>query len=319
MTWSKNALKVWQRYLAENETPEQRLHTVASIIAQAEIKYGASNNTVETVTERFYNLMINKKFLPNSPTLRNIGRSKKLSRAACFVIPIEDSMEQIFSALKTAALIQQFGGGVGANFGQLRPKDDLISSTGGKSSGPVGFMHVFDAAAEEIKQGGVRRGAWMFSLDVCHPDVEEFIKTEFKNANTSVMVDDVFMKKALKADVDSNMFYINPRNMSSPGAFDASELLKKIATRAWQRGNPGLLFYDQINQDNMIPSLGPITATNPCGEQPLHPNNACNLGSINLSMYWDKNNHLLLKNDLYQDAMTATRFLNNVQVPEQRY
>lgn len=265
-SWSENALRVWRlRFLDEEETPEDRLRLVAMETSyKAALKYGLSEEEARRRAEELYQLMVEKKFMFNSPTIRNAGRDPKLSKAACFVIPLGDSMPEIFDAVKTAALIQQAGGGVGADFTPLRPKGDIIASTGGKSSGPVGFMRIFDAAAEEIKQGGVRRGAWMFSLRANHPDIEEFVATEFKNANTSVSADDRFMRKVTGEDPDPSWELVNPRDGKVWKVVDAKDLFQKIVKRAHATGNPGLLFLDRINADNPLPQLGPITATNPC-------------------------------------------------------
>ncbi|MGQ9754817.1 MAG: adenosylcobalamin-dependent ribonucleoside-diphosphate reductase [Desulfotomaculales bacterium] len=313
-SWSENALRVWRlRFLDEGETPEERLRLVAMETSyKAALKYGLSEEEARRRAEELYQLMVEKKFMFNSPTIRNAGRDPKLSKAACFVIPLGDSMPEIFDAVKTAALIQQAGGGVGADFTPLRPKGDIIASTGGKSSGPVGFMRIFDAAAEEIKQGGVRRGAWMFSLRANHPDIEEFVATEFKNANTSVSADDRFMRKVTGEDPDPSWELVNPRDGKVWKVVDAKDLFQKIVKRAHATGNPGLLFLDRINADNPLPQLGPITATNPCGEQPLHPNHACNLGSINLGLYWDTKRRKVKWGELFRDARIATRGLNDV-------
>jgi ribonucleoside-diphosphate reductase alpha chain len=284
---SANALDVLSaRYLSRNpegtviETPADMFWRVATHVASVEERYGGR---AETVAEAFYEAMARLEFLPNSPTLMNAGTGIG-QLAACFVLPIEDSLDGIFSALHDAALIHQTGGGVGYDFSPLRPAGDRVTSTGGLSSGPVSFMKAFDAAVEAVRQGGRRRGANMAVLDVHHPDVERFIGAKrdpanLRNFNLSVAVDDAFMAAA---EEGRDITLVNPRTGAAVGQRGAAELFELAAATAWETGDPGLIFLDRINRDNPTPALGRITATNPCGEVPLLSYEACVLGSINL-------------------------------------
>lgn len=283
-----NALEVLRaRYLTTEaegrviETPADMFWRVAKHVAAVEERYGGNP---EASADAFYDAMARLQFLPNSPALMNAGTSVG-QLAACFVLPVEDSLDRIFSTLHDAALIHQTGGGVGYDFTPLRPAGDRVTSTGGVSSGPLSFMKAFDAAVDAVRQGGRRRGANMAVLDVHHPDIESFVKAKedprvLRNFNVSVAVDEDFMAAA---DAKRDVALINPRTGGVVGHRSASDLLELIASSAWKTGDPGLIFVDRINRDNPTPRLGRITATNPCGEVPLLPYEACVLGSINLS------------------------------------
>ncbi|MBW2095435.1 MAG: vitamin B12-dependent ribonucleotide reductase [Deltaproteobacteria bacterium] len=289
---SPNARRVLQRrYLKKDsegrviETPEQMFRRVAHHIARAEKTYGDAAKARE-MEDLFYRMMTEFKFLPNSPTLMNAGRQLG-QLAACFVLPVEDSMDGIFDALKNAALIHKSGGGTGFAFSRLRAKDSRVGTTGGVASGPVSFMKIFNTATEQVKQGGTRRGANMAILKVDHPDIMEFIfskkrNKELNNFNISVAVTDEFMEAASK---DETYPLIDPRENKKVGELNAREVYEALVHQAWENGDPGIIFLDRINQDNPTPELGEIESTNPCGEQPLLPMEACNLGSINLAKF----------------------------------
>lgn len=288
MKLTANALKVLRtRYLLRDEkgniteTPEEMFHRVARTIAAVEKTYGGSAGEWES---EFYDAMSNLLFLPNTPTLINAGKEAG-QLAACFVLPVDDSMTSIFDSLKNAALILQSGGGTGFSFSKLRPRSDIVKSTGGIASGPVSFMRIYNTATEVIKQGGARRGANMGILRIDHPDILEFIKIkrheeELLNFNISIAVTDAFMR-ALRKNAEYKL--LNPRSKKATGRLKAKKVFNEIVESAWETGDPGLVFIDRINRDNPTPHIGEIESTNPCGEQPLLPYEACVLGSINLS------------------------------------
>ncbi len=310
-----NALEVLRaRYLLRDEketlieTPTQLFKRVAKAIAKIDRAFGENHEESEKV---FYQMMAKLEFLPNTPTLFNAGTDiGQLS--ACFVLPVQDSLDGIFTAVKNMALIEQTGGGVGFNFSRLRPKGDIVRSTKGVASGPVSFMRVFDTATEVIKAGGKRRGAMMGILRVDHPDVLEFITTKqnptfLSNFNVSVAVTDEFMAAVA---LDEKYWLVNPRNSEKMKQLEARKVWNLLARSAWASGDPGVVFIDEINRRNPTPDLGRIESTNPCGEQPLLPYESCNLGSINLSKMVEDSKVNWSK--LRQAVRNAVHFLDNV-------
>jgi ribonucleoside-diphosphate reductase alpha chain len=318
---TENALIVLEkRYLQKDaqgnviETPEEMFRRVSRYIASAELIFDKSARVSEWEA-KFCNLMTSLEFLPNSPTLMNAGRELG-QLSACFVLPINDTMESIFDAVKYTALIHKSGGGTGFSFSRIRPKNDRVGSTGGVASGPVSFMRAFDIATDVIKQGGMRRGANMGILNIDHPDILEFISSKedlkaFTNFNISVAITDGFMQ-AVEQNADYDL--INPHNKEVVGKLNAKEVFSKIVDMAWRTGDPGIIFLDRINEFNSTPNLGKIESTNPCGEQPLLPYESCNLGSINLSrMVKRVNSHSEIDYDRLREVIKlAVRFLDDV-------
>jgi len=311
-----NSLRVLAaRYLLRDEkgniseTPARLFRRVAKAVAKADANY--KKGALKKTEEEFYEMLSNLDFLPNTPTLMNA--STELGQlSACYVLPVGDSLPEIFDSIKYTALIQQSGGGTGFSFSRLRPRGDIVQSTKGVASGPISFMRIFDMTTEILKQGGKRRGANMGILRYDHPDIIEFITTKsnenmLTNFNISVAVTEEFMK-ALEKETEYDL--INPRTKKKVRSENSKEVFDLIITNAWRTGDPGIIFLDEINKKNPTRKQGEIESTNPCGEQPLHPYESCNLGSINLTnmhrngkMYWEK-----LKKTIYK----AVHFLDNV-------
>lgn len=310
-----------KRYLKKNdkgqitETPEDMFWRVAENIASVEKFYGTTEEEIEELTIRFYQSMCRLEFLPNSPTIMNAGRDLQ-QLSACFVLPIEDSMESIFEGIKQTALIHKSGGGTGFSFSKLRPAYDPVASTGGIASGPISFMKVYNATTDVVKQGGARRGANMGILNVDHPDILEFITAKDErgalcNFNLSVAITEDFMEA-----VEEGRSYplVNPRSGKIVRKLKAKDVFDLIVEMAWRSGEPGIIFIDRINRDNPTPHIGRIESTNPCGEQPLLPYESCNLGSINLAkiIYSDNGHPKINYNKLNETIRLAVRFLDDV-------
>jgi ribonucleoside-diphosphate reductase alpha chain len=351
---SQTGLKILQsRYLIKDEhgkcieMPAQLFSRVASLIAQVEVRYGADSSEIRHWHRKYYDLMALLKFLPNSPALMNAQRRGTLS--ACFVLPVEDSIEGIFEAVKQTALIQQAGGGTGFSFDKLRPTGDRVASSGGTTSGPISFWRVFSETTNAIQQGAFRRGANMGMMGLEHPDILKFLYAKknlkaFTNFNISVKVTDSWMEKVLNSASDLHIVknprtqqqYLLPRNLDivnytiddlhkfSPAQqsqsqrtgqyYTVGDIWKMIVKSARKTGEPGVVFIDRINRDNPTPGLGEIEATNPCGEQPLLPYEACTLGSINLAKFVNVTGSgaELNWNSLAETVQLAVRFLDNI-------
>lgn len=316
---SENAVELLKaRYLRRNqngeiiETPGALFERVASAVAQPELLYGTASDFGQWRDE-FYQMMTRQEFVPNSPTLMNAGTSLN-QLSACYVLPVGDTIEDIFDAISQMAIIQRSGGGTGFSFSRLRPKGSFLYSTGGSASGPVSFMAIFNCATANIKQGGKRRGANMGVLRVDHPDILDFVKAKkeegsFENFNLSVMVNDTFMESVRRGgDYDLQ----HPRDGRVIGRLNAGQVFREIYQSAWKTGDPGLIFAGAIDAGNPTPHLGKIRSTNPCGEIPLLDYESCNLGSINLGRMIDENGENIDWDKLKKTARMGVRFLDNV-------
>ncbi len=313
-------LVLGKRYLKKDaagnpiETPEDMFRRIAKNVASADLIYDKRADIV-SIEEQFYDLLINLLFMPNSPTLMNAGRDLQ-QLFGCFVLPVEDSIENIFETVKQAAIIHKSGGGTGFSFSRIRPKNDSVSTSGGFASGPISFIKVFNEATEAINQGGFRRGANMAVLRVDHPDIFDFIHSKqfegvLTNFNISIGITDAFMQAVEK---NQDFPLINPRTRAVVKTVNAKQLFDQIIHSAWENGEPGVLFLGTINAANPTPLLGEIEGTNPCGEQPLLPFEACVLGSVNLSrmVKLTHGKYEIDWNRLETVIQRAVRFLDNV-------
>ena len=307
-----------RRYLSKDregnvsETPDGMFRRVAHNLSQSELRYGGFETERMFWEEKFYEVMSRLDFLPNSPTLMNAGRELQ-QLSACFVLPVADSLEDIFARVKDTALIHKSGGGTGFAFSRLRPDGDFVGSTGGVASGPVSFINAFDAATDVVKQGGARRGANMGVLHVTHPDILAFIQSKvdgvhLSNFNISVAATDEFMEQAR---VGGDYDLINPRTGLVVRRQNAREVFDRMCELAWATGDPGIIFLDRINRDNPNPQLGMIESTNPCGEQPLLPYESCNLGSLNLARMVDDDGTIAWRR-MSRTIYVAVRLLDSV-------
>ncbi len=315
---TQNAVKVLERrYLKKDadgkvlETPEDMFRRVSRVIAEGDELFLEGGSVSKSETE-FYEVISSLKFMPNSPTLMNAGRPLG-QLSACFVLPVGDSMEEIFDAVKNAALIHKSGGGTGFSFSRLRPAGASVNSTGGVASGPISFMKVFNSATEAVKQGGTRRGANMGILRVDHPDIQDFIRCkedshEITNFNISVGVTEAFMRAVINHE---KYDLIEPHSKEVTASLDAKSVFDLIVMMSHKNGEPGIIFLDRLNRDNVIPDIAEIESTNPCGEQPLLPYESCNLGSVNLYQLFTEDGAFDFE-ELKRVCEIAVHFLDNV-------